>query len=94
MTACGKPSETISVQQAPAATSANNIPDGQITTNVKTALNSDPSLTGLEIAVITTKGDVRLTGEVQSQMQVDTITKLARAAEGAHAIHAELTVKK
>lgn len=87
LTACNKSAEVVSVPVS-ATTSANNIADSQITLNVHTALNNNQDLTGLDIKVITTKGDVR------SQAQVDTITKLARAAEGAHAIHNELTIKK
>ena len=43
--------------------------------------------------VVTTKGDVRLTGVVQSQVQIDTALRIARAAEGGHTIHDELTIK-
>ena len=93
LTACNKSTEMVPVP-VPATTSANNIADSQVTLNVHTALNNDPNLTGLNIKVITTKGDVQLTGEVLSQAQADTITKLARAADGAHAVHNELTIKK
>jgi osmotically-inducible protein OsmY len=93
LTACNKSAEVVSVPVS-ATTSANNIADSQITLNVHTALNNNQDLTGLDIKVITTKGDVQLIGDVRSQAQVDTITKLARAAEGAHAIHNELTIKK
>lgn len=45
------------------------------------------------MAVATTKGDVRLTGVVSSQAQIDTAISVVRAAEGARTIHNELTVK-
>ncbi|QCB48672.1 BON domain-containing protein [Hydrogenophaga sp. PAMC20947] len=64
-----------------------------VTAHVKSALNSEPSLAGLDITVVTTKGDVRLTGEMQSQRDIDTALSAARVAEGAHTIHDELTVK-
>lgn len=71
-----------------------NVSDADITTHVKSALNNESSLAGQDIAVVTTKGDVRLTGVVASQVQIDTALGAARAAEGAHTIHNELTVKQ
>jgi osmotically-inducible protein OsmY len=79
---------------APASTSTVNVSDVDITTHVKSALNSDPSLAGLDIAVVTTKGDIRLTGVVATQTQIDTAVSAARAAEGAHTIHNELMLRK
>ena len=77
----------------PASASAVNVSDVDITTHVKSALNSKPSLAGLDIAVVTTKGDIRLTGVVASQTQIDTAVSAARAAEGAHTIHNELLLR-
>jgi hyperosmotically inducible protein len=51
-------------------------------------------LKGFDIQVVTLKGDVRLIGVVANQAQVDEAIKIARAAEGGHTIHDELTVKK
>ncbi len=93
LSACGK-TETASPTQAPPAIAADNVSDVDVTTHVNSALNSEPSLAGLDIAVVTTKGDIRLTGVVQSQAQIDTAISAARAAEGAHTIHNELTVKQ
>lgn len=92
LAACSKPADTSTVA-SPAATAATNVSDGEVTTHVKTALVSEPSLAGLDIVVVTTKGDVRLTGVVQSQVQIDTALRIARAAEGGHTIHDELTIK-
>ncbi len=93
LVACSEPVETTTVQ-APVATAIDNVVDGEVTTHIKTALVSEPSLAGLDIAVVTTKGDVRLTGVVQNQTQIETVVRIARAAEGAHTIHDELTVKQ
>ncbi|MEO6280281.1 BON domain-containing protein [Roseateles sp.] len=93
LAACSKPAET-GTEQAPATSAANNVVDGEVTTHVKTALISEPSLAGMDITVTTTKGDVRLTGVLQTQAQVDTALRIARAAEGAHTIHDELRVKQ
>jgi len=54
----------------------------------------EPGLAGLDIAVVTTKGDVRLTGALESQAQIDTALGATRAAEGAQTIHNELTVRQ
>ena len=73
---------------------AANIADVDVTTNVKTALLRDAALQGVDISVITLKGDVRLIGVVDTQGQIDAAVKLARGSDGVHAIHDELTLKK
>lgn len=93
LTACNK-TDIAGPTQAPAARADANVSDADITTHVKSALNNEPGLAGLDIAVVTTKGDVRLTGVVDSQAQIDTTLGAARAAEGAHTIHNELTVRQ
>lgn len=93
LTACNK-TDIAGPTQAPAASADANVSDADITTHVKSALNNEPGLAGLDIAVVTTKGDVRLTGVVDSQAQIDTALGAARAAEGAHTIHNELTVRQ
>jgi osmotically-inducible protein OsmY len=69
------------------------VSDIDVTEHVKTALQQDDVLKAFNIAVVTQKGDVRLTGVLDNQAQVDAALKLARAAEGAHSIHDELTLK-
>lgn len=93
LTACNG-TDTASPKQAQAASAAANVSDADTTTHVKSALNNEPGLEGLDITVVTTKGDVRLTGAVASQTQFDAVLTAARAAEGAHSIHNELTVKQ
>lgn len=44
--------------------------------------------------MITLKGDVRLVGSVETQEQIDEALRIARAAEGIHSIHNELTIQK
>lgn len=92
LTACNK-AESVSPTQAPVASAVANVSDADVTTHVKSALNNEPGLAGLDITVVTTKGDVRLTGVVSNQAQVDAAIGTARGAEGAHSIHNELTVK-
>lgn len=70
-----------------------NVSDMDVTEHVKTALLQTESLKGADITVVTTQGDVRLTGTVESQAQKDEALKVARAAEGMHTIHDELTIR-
>jgi osmotically-inducible protein OsmY len=77
-----------------ASTATGNIPDIDVTEHVKTALHQNDALKGFDISVVTLKGDVRLTGVLDSQSQIDEAIRIARAADGAHTIHAELTIKK
>jgi osmotically-inducible protein OsmY len=90
---CNKSPEPAAATPAPVQAAA-NIPDADITTNVKTALQQNDALKGFDITVITLKGDVRLIGVVNTQAQIDEVIRIARAAAGAHTIHDELTVKK
>ncbi|MFZ6747913.1 BON domain-containing protein [Undibacterium sp. Ren11W] len=71
-----------------------NVSDIDVTTNVKRTLLQDDLLKGSNITVETLKGDVRLIGELNSQAQIEQAIKIARAADGAHTIHDELTLKK
>ena len=71
-----------------------NVADIDVTTHVKTALLQNDSLKGFDITVVTIKGDVRLIGVLDNQSQIDEAIKIARASEGAHTIHDELTLKK
>ena len=90
LAACGKsPPGPAQVPQDTVNTS-----DVDVTTNVQTALLRDDQLKGVDITVVTLKGDVRLTGVVDSQAQIDRALVVARTADGMHAIHDELTLKK
>jgi hyperosmotically inducible periplasmic protein len=79
----------------PAAThsATANVSDVDVTEHVMTALNQAALLQGIDITVVVSKGDVRLTGQVANQAQIDEALKIARAADGAHTIHDELTIK-
>jgi osmotically-inducible protein OsmY len=73
---------------------APQIADVDVTTNVHTAFHRDPVLRAFVITVVTTKGDVRLTGALDTQAQIDVALALARTSGGVHTIHNELTLKK
>jgi hyperosmotically inducible periplasmic protein len=92
LSACNKPPEVGSAIQ-PSTTTAANVLDLDVSLNVKMALMNDPILNTFEIEVITSNGDVRLIGLLDSQDQIDSAIKLAKQAEGTLAIHNELTIK-
>jgi osmotically-inducible protein OsmY len=71
-----------------------NVSDIDVTEHVRTALRQSDMLKGFDINVVTLKGDVRLIGMLDNQAQVDEAIKIARASDGTHAIHDELTIKK
>lgn len=89
---CSKPPVAAAV--APASSPAGNVSDIDVTEHVMTVLHQTESLRGTDIKVVTLNGDVRLTGALDSQTQIDEVIRIARAAEGAHTIHDELTIKK
>jgi hyperosmotically inducible protein len=106
LAACGPRSDPLSVPVTPvdaAAASASpptaapapraEVNDLAVTENVKTALLRSSLLQGTEIAVVVLKGDVRLTGALDSQSQIDEALRIARASDGAHSIHNELTLR-
>jgi hyperosmotically inducible protein len=65
-----------------------------VTANVKAALLGDTKLNRFDIEVATRNGDVRLTGLVDNQRQIDHAIELARSIDGAHSIHNELGLRK
>jgi hyperosmotically inducible protein len=90
---CNKPQEATDTTKPIAAVNT-AISDADVTTKVKTALHSDEMVKGFDISVVTTKGDVRITGVVDNQDQLDHIDKLVLGIEGVHSMHDELTIKK
>jgi osmotically-inducible protein OsmY len=91
-TGCNKSPETVGATGS--QDSAVEVSDIDVTTKVKTALLNDDIVKRIDIAVVTTKGDVRLTGILDNQNQIDRTISLARTVAGVHAIHDELTLKK
>jgi hypothetical protein len=90
---CSKPQEAV-VTTLPASNPSTNVADGDVTSNVKTALLQDAALKGFDINVVTLKGDVRLIGVLDRQSQIDAAVRIARSADGVHSIHDELTIRK
>ncbi len=90
---CGR-SPVASVDMATASGALGNVSDLDVTEHVKVALQQDDQLKGFDIQVVTLKGDVKLTGALHNQAQVSKAIQLARAADGVHAIHDELTIRQ
>ncbi len=88
---CNKSSNTTSPVASP---TIGNISDMDVTEHVKTALQTNASLKGFDITVVTLKGDTRVIGVLDSQAQIDEAIRITRAADGVHAVHDELTIKK
>jgi osmotically-inducible protein OsmY len=97
ITGCNKPPETTGTQTSAAIeshTGPTSVNDSEVTSRVKSALAQDDILKMFEITVATLKGDVRITGVVDNQAQIDHADKLLHSIEGVHTIHDELTIKK
>jgi hyperosmotically inducible protein len=90
---CNKSQET-TIASKSSSTFQVEVKDHEVTARVKRALVDDEKTNGFDIAVVTLKGDVKLTGFVNNQSQIDYVKKLARGVEGVHSIHDELNVKK
>lgn len=74
--------------------SAVEVRDAEVTAKVRTALLGDDAGKRFDIAVVTTKGDVRLTGILDSPNQIDRVTSVVRGIDGVHSIHDEMTLKE
>lgn len=75
-------------------TVGNKVDDSIVTTRVKSALLSDPAVKSADIAVVTSKGEVQLSGFVDSQAQIDRALEVARAVEGTQSIANQMSIKK
>ena len=76
------------------ATLGNKVDDGIVTAKVKSALLSDPGVKSADIGVATSKGEVQLSGFVDSQAQIDQAVLAARAVEGVQGVVNEMSIKK
>ena len=89
---CDKASEKTGAPP-PSTTVGTVIDDTGITASVKSALVADPDVKGRDIKVETRKGEVLLSGFVDSQTQIDRATTLARNVNGVKAVDNKLAVK-
>jgi hyperosmotically inducible protein len=70
------------------------VDDGVITTKVKSALLADPDVKSFDIAVVTRKGGVQLSGFVDSQAQIDQALAIAGKVDGVTTVGNEMSIKK
>ena len=76
------------------ATVGNTVDDGIVTAKVKSALLADPAVKSFDIAIVTRKGEVQLSGFVDNQAQASRAIEIARGVEGVQTINNEMSVKK
>lgn len=76
------------------STVGNLVDDGILTAKVKSALLADPDVKSFDIAIVTRKGEVQLSGFVDNQAQIDRAIDIARGVEGVQSIGNELSIKK
>ena len=75
-------------------TVGNKVDDTIVTGKVKAALIGDEVIKSTDIAVVTRKGEVQLSGFVNSQTQIDRALLIAKAVEGVTDVKNEMTIKK
>jgi len=75
-------------------TLGNKVDDGIVTAKVKSALLADPEVKGADIAVVTSKGEVQLSGFVDNQGQIDRAVGATSAVEGVQGVVNEMSIKK
>ena len=70
------------------------VDDGIVTAGVKAALLADEKVKSMDIAVVTRKGEVQLSGFVDGQSQMDRAVMVARAVDGVNGVSNEMSIKK
>ena len=91
-TACTTAAPAVS-QAHTAATISITADDEAVTSRVRAALLRDATTGSLGLAVVTTKGDVRLSGLVARKDLAERAVLLANAVEGVHSIHDEIAIR-
>jgi len=76
------------------ATVGNTVDDGIVTAKVKTALLADVDVKSFDIAIVTRKGEVQLSGFVDNQAQINRAIDIARGIDGVQSVNNEMSVKK
>lgn len=69
------------------------VDDAAITSKVKTALLRDPDVSGLDIQVETFRGQVQLSGFVNSEEQAEKAEQIAEQVSGVRSVQNSLLVK-
>jgi hyperosmotically inducible periplasmic protein len=77
-----------------ATTVGNKVDDGMVTTKVKAALLADANVKSFDVAVVTRKGEVQLSGFVDNQSQIDRALEVAHGIAGVRSVSNEMSIKK
>ena len=77
-----------------ATTIGNKVDDGIVTAQVKAALLADEKVKSSDIGVVTRKGEVQLSGFVDSQSQMDRAVLVAGGIAGVGRVANEMSLKK
>jgi hyperosmotically inducible protein len=72
----------------------NKIDDTVITAGVKSAMLQDPMMKSMEVSVSTRKGEVQLSGFVDSSLQLNHAVDVAKRVDGVSSVVNNMTVKK
>lgn len=76
------------------ATVGEAVDDSILTARIKTVLLADPDVKSFDIAVVTRKGEVQLSGYVESRAQMDRVVELVRGVEGVQKVNNAMALKK
>jgi hyperosmotically inducible protein len=83
----------VSLRGAP-TTVGNKVDDGIVTTKVKAALLADANVKSFDIAVVTRRSEVQLSGFVDNRGQIDRAVEVAGGVEGVRTVSSEMSIKK
>lgn len=84
---------TAHVSAATAEGATDYVDDAVITTKVKAAMVSEPTLKTSDVKVETVKGTVHLSGFVGSKTEADKAAEVARNVKGVAAVQNDISVK-
>ncbi|MFZ6778557.1 BON domain-containing protein [Undibacterium sp. Ji83W] len=74
-------------------TVGNKIDDSVITAGIKTAMLQDTQMKSMDVAVVTRKGEVQLSGFVDSELQATHAIEVAKSVSGVQSVINNLKVK-
>ena len=92
VTGCN-PQQT-STPPTPSSTVGTKFDDSVVTTRVKSTLLADPKIKSVDIAVVTRKGEVQLSGFVDNQAQIDRAIEITRSVEGVESVINKMSIKQ
>lgn len=77
-----------------ALTVGDAVDDSVLTTRIKSALFADPNVKSFDIAVVTRKGEVQLSGFVENREQINRVIDIVRGVAGVEKIDNQMSLKK